>query len=321
MTDLQNNWHNHGDSGSKPADGKDYSGGDNVYAKTLDFLFNQQRLDKDEINDAILRRIRHLHGDVALNGLVVSQGANALEVDVSSGDGYVDGQYTEDVAAATVTLSSNGGDSTRTDSIWVNSSGQVGKSEGATSVSETRMKLAEADVETDDTISAIRNYARDAVRVFASENAPPYANNGDRWYDHSNERVKTYINGSWTAMFPADGSVPLDGTLHLHGDVKDGAGNTVYSQSNNYVPDGRLQYDYLRTDGDQMWGNLDLNSYGLRRVAEIQFKDGGGDGKNWGIREELSSSLTFEYFSDDMMIITDTGDLRVRGELTENASL
>lgn len=222
MSDLQNDFPSWGETGSLPAGGFFYDGGDQVNEKHLDALWHNVETHFNLTHTAIRDRMRDITGNVVLDsGLVSSTGTNALEVDVTaSNDGaYVDGQKTGSTTATTITLSTNGTTSTRTDSIWVDVNGSIGSTEGSTSVSSDRAKIAEVDVASNDTISAIRNKGRDRSRVFASETVPDSQFDGDVWYDYNASKMNGYINGAWRSLLPADGSQPLDGTLEGYGDI------------------------------------------------------------------------------------------------------
>lgn len=202
--DLQNNFPDWGESGELPESGFFYQGGDQVHEKHFDALWHNINTHFDQTHTAIQDRVRDISGDLILDGgLTASQGTNALDVDLSSSKGvYVDGQNVGSIASTTVTLSTNGGSSTRTDSIWVNSSGSIGVSTGTTSVNSDEMKIAEADVATDDTISAIRNYGKGRTRSFSAEDidAGHIADglrDGDIWYDENNNKLNSRIAGTW----------------------------------------------------------------------------------------------------------------------------
>ncbi len=203
MTDLTNHFEQWGDSGVEPTTDPDgsvdnYNGGDNVFAKHFDFLWHEQYETTQLLIDAILDRIRDLHGDLVLDGLKCTEGSNSLEVDVGSSSGaYVDGQFTGSVSSTTISLSSNGSGSTRTDTIWMDEDGQIGKNEGSTTVSNSgHHKIAEVDVDTNDNIT-IRNKAHDNVHLTTSENSPDNPVKGDIWYDKTENLLKSYDGSSW----------------------------------------------------------------------------------------------------------------------------
>ncbi|WP_226041161.1 hypothetical protein [Natrinema sp. DC36] len=200
MSDLENEFPSWGETGELPTSGTYYEKGDQVNEKHLDALWYNIKTHFDSTNTAIRDRIRDIEGDVILDsGLVSSEGTGTLEIDVSaSSEGaYVDGQKTGSIGSTTVTLSSNGGTSTRTDSVWVNTNGSVGKTDGATSVATDRMKIAEVDVATNDSVSAVRNVGRDRVHTFASENNPSNQSDGDLWYDLLSDKFKGRVGGAW----------------------------------------------------------------------------------------------------------------------------
>lgn len=300
MGDLQNDFPSWGETGALPTAGFFYEGGDQVNEKHLDALWHNVKTHFDLTHTAIRDRVRDIPGDVILDsGLVASKGSNTREVDVSASNAgaYVDGQKTGSTSATTLTLSSNGTTSTRTDSIWVDTNGSIGTSEGTTSVSDSRMKIAEVDVASDDTISAIRNKGRDRARVFASENAPDTQFDGDVWYDYSASKMKGYINGAWRPILPADGSQPMvgnldlngntltdgDGTLNigtstsisgaldLSGDIATSGGTTIWDSSNGHIPSGSIDSTFESTvSGPQ------INVNGVTGTGSTDGSDGIG---------------------------------------------
>lgn len=199
MSDLQNDFPSWGETGQLPSAGFFYDGGDQVNEKHLDALWHNVKIEFDDTHTAIQNRVRDFEGDVTIeDGLVASTGTNTREVDVSSSNGaYVDGQRTGSTSATTLTLSTNGTSSTRIDSIWVDTGGAIGSTEGSTTVTDSRYKIAEVDVATDDTISAIRNHGEDIVDVTRSTQPPSNPEKGDRWYDEKESRWKTWGGEKW----------------------------------------------------------------------------------------------------------------------------
>jgi hypothetical protein len=200
MADLQNEFPSWGESGEYPADGFFYEGGDQVNEKHLDALWNGVEVHVGILNEAIRDRVRDLHDNVVLDqGLVASAGSGTREVDVSASNdgGYVDGERTGSISATTTSHTANGGTSTRTDIVFVDKDGNVQKSEGTTTVPNNELKIAEVDVEPDDTISEIRNYSRDHAHHVASENAPANPEPGDIWLNTSDSLLNTRVAGSY----------------------------------------------------------------------------------------------------------------------------
>lgn len=291
MSDLQNDFPSWGETGALPSSGFFYEGGDQVNEKHLDALWHNVKTHFDLTHTAIRDRVREIEGDTILDsGLVTSTTGNTREIAVSasSAGAYVDGQRTGSTSKTTITLSSNGGSSTRTDSIWVDTNGQVGATEGTTSVSDGKMKVAEVDVSSSDTISGVRNTGRDRVRSFAAENpdsgqVPGGFLPGDIWYDHTADKLKSRINGAWRPLLSADGSQPMvgnldlggnaltdgDGTVNvntatsingamdLSGDIATSGGTTIWDSTNGYVPASSVEDVWVNANGDTMSGILD----------------------------------------------------------------
>lgn len=257
MSDLYNKFPSWGESGSLPVDGFFYEGGDQVNEKHLDALWNNTKTHIDNINTAIRDRVREIEGDTILDqGLVASAGTNAREVDVSASTAgaYVDGQQTGSTTLTTVTLSTNGTTSTRTDSVWVDTTGQVGKTEGTTTVSSGRMKVAEADVSSADSISAIRNYGRDRVRSFAAENidagqVPGGILPGDIWYDLVSDKLNGRIGGAWrniaTEPWAKGGNI-------LHADLSDAPASAHHAKPGGGTA---ISFDGTNNEYDILYGN------------------------------------------------------------------
>lgn len=316
MGDLQNDFPSWGETGALPSSGFFYEGGDQVNEKHLDALWYNVKTHFDMVISGMQDRVTDIEGDVILDGgLVASKGSNTREVDVSasSAGAYVDGQKTGSTSSTTLTLSSNGGSSTRTDSIWVDTNGSVGATEGTTSVGDGRMKIAEVDVATDDTISTIRNYGRDRARSFAAENpdsgqVPGGFLPGDIWYDHSADKLKSRINGAWHPLLPADGSQPIVGDLDFNGNsissvdnINGGGANTIsslttngnswrfYDNTNNQVvarfdeggfvkfPNGNVSFgsDIHTTGGTTIWDSS--NGYVPSSSVQDAWVDESGD--------------------------------------------
>lgn len=204
MTDITNPFPSWGETGSSPPSGFSYSGGDQVNEKHLDYLWDQQDKFANETITALEDRVTDLHGNVLLgSGAVVSQGAGTREVDVSalSAGAYVDGQRVGSVNSTSFTLSTNGSGSERTDVVWLDQSGTFGTSEGTTTVSNSRMVLAEVDVSTGDSITDVRNVARDHVSVVTTETEPDNPDAGDAYHERGTENYDVYVNGSWETLW------------------------------------------------------------------------------------------------------------------------
>lgn len=281
MADLFNNFPSWGESGEYPQSGFFYEGGDQVNEKHMDALWNGVKTHIDNLNDGIRDRVRDITGDVVLDqGLVVSTGSGTREVDItaSTAGAYVDGQKTGSTSATTLTHTANGGASTRTDVVWVNTSGIVGKTEGTTTPSNDRMKLAEVDVATNDTISAIRNYARDHRFIIASETQPSSGEPGDLWQDLTNAREKVYQGGAFRTLITEQDDVTLTAGDGLNGSTTvDLVGGATLNPSVNVTD---LLGTGISEDGSN---NLTLDESvikdgGAKEIDAAEF--GGGSGTN-----------------------------------------
>lgn len=205
MSDLINEYPNWGETGSYPPDGFFYDGGDQVNEKHLDALWNAQDKHQSNLNTSIRDRVRDLHDNVNFGtGLVASTGGGTREVDVTSTNtAYVDGERVTNVSAQTVTLTANGTGSLRTDVVYLDKSGTVSTSEGTTTVPNNELKIAEADVNTSDTLVDVRNYARDHLNVVGSEYAPS-ARNGDLWFDVDGGDLNVRRSGTFETVPTTD---------------------------------------------------------------------------------------------------------------------
>jgi len=319
MADLYNNFPSWGETGEFPQSGFFYEGGDQVNEKHLDALWNGIKTHIDNLNTGIRDRVRKLDGNVVLDqGLVASTGSGTREVDVtaSSAGAFVDGQFSGSTSATTLTHTANGSGSTRTDVIWVNTDGTVGKTEGTSSPSSGRMKLAEVDVDTNDTIAAVRNYARDHVHYIASENQPGSAEPGDAWHDLSAQRLNVRQGGSWQTLITEEDDVTISGGDGLKG------GNTI-----DLVGGGTLSLDIEPADfaGD---GVKDDGSDNIAvepaDFAGTHLSDDGND--NLTVDDDFLEN-TGDTMDGDFRVLNalfadqSTGNLDIAGELTENASL
>jgi len=265
MADLFNNFPSWGETGEYPSSGFFYEGGDQVNEKHMDALWNGVKSHIDNLNTGIRDRIRDISGDVVLDqGLAASTGSGTREVDVtaSSAGAYVDGQKTGSTSATTLTHTANGGLSTRTDVVWVDTSGNVGKTEGTDTPASDRMKLAEVDVATDDTISAVRNYARDHRFLIASENSLSSPEPGDLWQDLTNSREKVYQNGDWRTLVTEEDDLQFNAN-----DGLDGGGS--FDPVNGYTVGFTVDVTDLLSTGITEDGSNNLE------LDESVIKDGG----------------------------------------------
>lgn len=220
MADLSNPWPNWGESGELPPDGFFYEGGDQVNEKHLDSLWNTSDSQTQELIDGITQRVADIDNNVILDsGLSASTGTGTREVDVTaSSDGaYVAGQKTGSVSAVTLTLSANGGSTVRTDSVYVTTNGSVGVTEGTTTVSSDRFKIAEVDVDPSDVINTIRNLGRRLTQTYRSESQPDNTLTGDVWTDLSTNRTKVYQGGGFRTLLTDQDSVSITGGDGLKG--------------------------------------------------------------------------------------------------------
>ena len=269
MSDLTNLFPQWGDDGVLPSNGFFYSGGDQVTADNFNALWNGVQTQNAQLIDGVRDRVRDAVGDVVLNGgLVVSDGTNPRDVDVSASDGaYVDGQKVDSVSATTLTVSAGG---PRTDSLYLTTDGTLGLSEGTTTVADNRMKVAEVDLGSGDTITAIRNTANDLQYDYVTETQPSGASAGDTWLDLSANRVKVYQNGGFRTLITEQDSITVSGGDGLSGggsinllggstsldvNVSDFAGTHLSDDgSNNLTVDD----DFVSNTGDTVNGDFDV---------------------------------------------------------------
>jgi len=343
MGDLFNNFPSWGETGSYPASGFFYEGGDQVNEKHMDALWNGVKTHIDNLNTGIRDRIRDISGDVVLDqGLVASTGSGTREVDVTaSSDGaYVDGQKTGSTSATTLTHTANGGASTRTDVVWVNTNGTVGKTEGTTTPASDRMKIAEVDVATDDTISDVRNYARDHRFLIATEEQPESAEPGDLWHDLTAVREKVRQGGGWRTLITEQDDVTISGGDGLKN------GNTI-----DLVGGGTLSLDVEPADfaghglADDGADTLRIDAAGLGTgiaggdgtdlsLDESVIKDGGakeidvqefsgGDGTNGQVLQTDGSNASWidipvgvDVSHDGALVVDSAGDVNFTNGLT-----
>lgn len=279
MADLYNEFPSWGEGGEYPQSGFFYEGGDQVNEKHMDALWNGVEEHIDNLNTAIRDRVRKISGDVVLDqGLVASEGSGTREVDVtaSSEGAFVDGQFSGSTSAKTLTHTANGGSSTRTDVVWVNADGNVGKTEGTDTPASDRMKIAEVDVATDDTISDVRNYARDHRFLIASEETPESAEPGDLWHDLTAVREKVRQDGDWRTIITEQDDITISGGDGLKN------GNTI-----DLVGGGTLSLDIEPADfaghglEDDGADNLRIDG------AAIGTGINGGDGTNLSLDESV----------------------------------
>lgn len=286
MADLYNEFPSWGEAGEYPSAGFFYDGGDQVNEKHLDALWNGVEKHVGNLNTAIRDRVRDFQGNAVIDtGLVASQGSGTREVDVTASDGaYVDGQFTGSVSATTVTHTSNGGTSTRTDVVWVNTNGSIGKTEDTTTTSTGRLKIAEVDVATDDTINAVRNYARDAVAHVSSENEPENTRDGDIWHDNTADRLKARQSGAYRALVTDQDEIRVSGGDGLkNGDAGDLVGGftvVLDIEPADFAGEGVEDdgADNLRVDEDYAFSftsDISFNS-GISIATGESIEDGNG---------------------------------------------
>jgi hypothetical protein len=255
MTDLINEYPNWGETGSYPPNGFFYDGGDQVNEKHLDALWNAQDKHQSNLNSSIRNRVRDLHGNVNFgSGLVASTGNNTREIDVTStSTAYVDGERVTSVGPQTVTLTSNNS-GTRTDTIYLDDAGSIGVNSGSTSVPNNELKVAEADVDSNSTISAVRNYARDHLDVVAAETAPP-ARDGDLWYDIDGNTLDVRRGGTFETVPTLARANTFTAAQTLDADLDSASGQTIFDRSADQVLLAALEEDDITvTAGDGLAG-------------------------------------------------------------------
>jgi hypothetical protein len=352
MSDLYNDFPNWGESGEYPPNGFFYEGGDQVNEKHLDALWDGIDDHITNLNDAIRDRVLDLHGNVVLDtGLDASQGGGTLEVDVTASDGaYVDGQRVDGIIASTTTHSANSSGSQRTDVVYLTTNGSVEKNENTNSAPSGTLKIAEVDVATNDTIAAIRNYARDHADHVATETEPSNPEVGDLWLDESTDVLKVYVAGSWESLLKTDlsgesltltdtGSNPtVNGELtNNNGDVVVQTGGTDLNLSNVGTS------SYTDEDAQDAVGTIMTGS----GATSVNYDDGGntitisstdtdttynsGDGISFSSGPTISVDESYSFvwssqhsFSDSVFFngnksITDSnGDLAIQDDSQNN---
>lgn len=232
MADLINNFPNWGETGSYPSDGFFYQGGDQVNEKHMDALWNGIDVHVANFNSAIRNRVRDLNGDKTLGrGLQTSKGGGTREVDVTSaGVTYVDGERVENIPSTTTSHSANGTGSLRTDVIHVDDTGSISKTEGTTTPPVGEMKIAEVDVDTNDSIVDIRNFARHHSSHVSVASAPGTSESGDLWHDEDSGESNIYQNGSWQTILTEEYDVTVSGGDGLkNGSTQDLANGATFS--------------------------------------------------------------------------------------------
>jgi hypothetical protein len=337
MSDLYNDFPSWGETGAYPQDGFFYQGGDQVNEKHMDALWNGVKEHIDNLNTAIRDRVRDLHGDIVLDqGLVASTGADIREVDVTaSSDGaYVSGQYTGSISAQSTSHTANSGSSTRTDTVYLEQDGSVSKSEGTSSAPADTLKIAEVDVATDDTISDVRNYARDHAQHVASENQPSGNEPADLWHDLQDERINVWQNGAFRTLVTEEDDVTFTGSTGINGggtfDPVDGY-TVAFSLDESVIKDGgakeidAAEFDgssgssgeVLTTDGNALaWSTVSREDddpfyFGADEDIGIRY-DATAD--TWVVADNTNTA-------DRLELDRTSGNLDITGELTENASL
>jgi len=288
MSDLSNPWPSWGESGELPPDGFFYEGGDQVNEKHLDSLWNTSDSQTQQLIDGITERVADIVDDVILDtGLDVTQSGGTREVDVSgSVDGaYVNGQQTGSTIQTTLTFSVNGGSTDRIDSVWVNESGSVGKTEGTQTVASDRFKIAEVTVAPNDTISNIANVGRRLTQQFRSDDEPDDVSTGDIWTDTTANRTKAYQNGDFRVLVTDQDSATIiandglsgGGAFNVYGgstslsvSVSDFAGTHLSNDGSNNL---QVDDDFVLNTGDTMGGALNMGDNALSNAASLTAND------------------------------------------------
>lgn len=268
MGDLQNNFPLWGESGSYPPAGFFYEGGDQVNEKHMDALWNGIENHISTINISIKERVRDFQDNIVIQDGLSASAGGTREVDVTSSPlgAYVDGERTGSISAQTTTHSTNGTGSTRTDVVYVDDDGNVDKSEGTASVPNNELKIAEVDIDTNDSITAIREYTKYHNFHRASETDPPSPNPGDLWHDESSDRIHVRQSLAWNALVTeqddltvsANDGLSTGGTVDLIGGatidlsldesaIKDGGVKEV--DAAEFAGDSGSSGQVLQTDG------------------------------------------------------------------------
>jgi len=297
MTDLTNDFPNWGEVGEFPIAGFFYEGGDQVNEKHMDALWNGINTQFDEFIAGIEDRVHEIEGDLILDsGLAVSQGTNVREVDItaSTEGAYVDGQQTGSTSSNAIVLTAGG---PRTDSIWVDSAGQTGKTEGTTSVGDDKHKLAEVDVGSGDTISAIRETGHSITRSWAADDydadqIPGGTRAGDFWHDLDLARTKVRHGGAWAQIVTEEDDVTFNAN-----DGLDGGG--TFDPVDGYTVDFTVDITDFITTGiiDGGANNLELDESvikdgGSKEIDAQEFA--GGDGTNGQVLKTDGANASWE---------------------------
>jgi len=277
MTDLTNDFPNWGEVGEFPIAGFFYEGGDQVNEKHMDALWNGINTQFDEFIAGIEDRVHEIEGDLILDsGLAVSQGTNVREVDItaSTEGAYVDGQQTGSTSSNAIVLTAGG---PRTDSIWVDSAGQTGKTEGTTSVGDDKHKLAEVDVGSGDTISAIRETGHSITRSWAADDydadqIPGGTRAGDFWHDLDLARTKVRHGGAWAQIVTEEDDVTFNAN-----DGLDGGG--AFDPADGYTVDFTLDESVIKDGGSK---EIDAQEFA------------GGDGTNGQVLKTDGANASWE---------------------------
>lgn len=332
MTDLENEFPSWGETGEYPSDGFSYDTGDQINQKHMDGLWNGINEHFSHFIDGITKRVADFEGDVVLDGgLAVSQGANTREVEVtaSTEGAYVDGQDTGSVSATSFTLSTNGGTSTRTDSIWVDTAGQVGTSEGTTTVSDSRHKIAEIDVATDDTISDVRQTARRIARHVAGQtyNDDQIGTRpGDLFQDLSVDKLKVWQNGAFRTVITDDNASDIsdaigvdvsdDGTVIVaeSTDIDFGSNLSVSDDGDGTVTVDAASFADTRTDVSDSGSHVVANTEDINFDANLDVTDD-GDG-TVTVSAQSSTDTTTDVSDNGTTVVNQTDDINFGADLS-----
>lgn len=341
MTHDANQFPSWGASGTFPEDGFSYQQGDQVSEASMDALWNGIQTHFDKAFTQIADRTIELIGHMVMDGLMVSAGSGTtVSIQQSTQGAYVDGHFTGPIDATTITLGSNGTTTARTDTIYVTKDGVLKSSSGTTSAPNETMKLAEADVETSDTISAVRNYSPHVVYHAAGYNTPSYFPIGSIFYDYDDDSLHLITEdgeevlaseGDLQTIDTINGDLTIGGNLFvnhaIHANTKEGiSGDTIldgeafrvgtsFSDLLLQVTDGDgragLAYNCYFDEADSTWRSISaaepnmVLGYGLGQA-------GFGTGNATLTLATAPSTGTADGAIDSWNVIgNDQGDLRI----------
>lgn len=219
-----------------------------------------------------------------LNAFAETSSGSSLDVDIDAGEAFVFGTWLAIDTTTTVTLTA----STNGQTVYVgwNKDGSddviVGLSSAFESASgDTDMKIPLWDFDTDGTgVTAstdrrLIGYSQSIIGKQFFGGTPDFSMGYDSGTDELEliDETNDVIKQSWDKS--GDTTIP-------NGDILDGSGNTVYSQTNNWVPQTRLENDSVTVAG---------NSVALGASTTVDYVDLNDTGASFPIpNTDLSNS-------------------------------